>query len=358
MDVRDARRILLCLRWGIGDLVMELPMLEALRRHAPGAEITALGAMPAVELLEQTAVVERTVAVQTFGLTHWADAGTERTRSRIAAWCRARRFDCILDPSHAPLGARLALCAAGIPTLDTGEHLTVNGWGDVRGQELLSRAAAAAWGVLLGGTERPVLPLQEDELRAGRRLKEELAGRAPLFALAPIASSPLKRGSVSEFARAADGLIDATNGHVALFAGDQPRQCEAVASVMRNAGRAWRLAPMHLRATAALLAQCRALVCNDTGLMHLAAAVGTPVVAVFACTSPRLYLPAGATAIQRWPEPCRYGEAAQGGFGPTPCVAQGVCLDPSHRRSESWADAAMAAALGAAAAVNGSAVRR
>jgi heptosyltransferase I len=44
------------------------------------------------------------------------------------------------------------------------------------------------------------------------------------------------------------------------------------------------------------LARCAALVSNDTGLMHIAAAVHTPMVAVFGPTSPRVYLPRGETA--------------------------------------------------------------
>ena len=104
------------------------------------------------------------------------------------------------------------------------------------------------------------------------------------------------------------------------------------------------IAPVHLRGTAALLAQCRVLICNDTGLMHLAAAVGTPVVAVFACTSPRLYLPRGGTAVARWAQPCSH--VVHDDFGVAPCVAGARCLDPGHRLlPEQWAGAATAAAL-------------
>ena len=48
---------------------------------------------------------------------------------------------------------------------------------------------------------------------------------------------------------------------------------------------------LHLRRVAALLSQCELYVGNDSGLMHLAAAVGTPVVILFGPTAPHLYLP-------------------------------------------------------------------
>ena len=42
-----------------------------------------------------------------------------------------------------------------------------------------------------------------------------------------------------------------------------------------------------VKQAAALIEQCDLLVCNDSGLMHVAAAVGTPIVAVYGSTSPR-----------------------------------------------------------------------
>lgn len=53
------------------------------------------------------------------------------------------------------------------------------------------------------------------------------------------------------------------------------------------------VAGMKLRQLAAILAHCDIFVCNDTGVMHLAAAVGTPLVAVFGPTDPLEWKPLG-----------------------------------------------------------------
>lgn len=58
-----------------------------------------------------------------------------------------------------------------------------------------------------------------------------------------------------------------------------------------------RIAPCDLIRLAALFACCDAVVCNDTGVMHLAAATGTPLVAVFGPTDPALWKPPGEKFI-------------------------------------------------------------
>jgi heptosyltransferase-2 len=54
----------------------------------------------------------------------------------------------------------------------------------------------------------------------------------------------------------------------------------------------------------ALLAEIDALVCGDTGVGHLAAALGTPVVALFGPTDPMLTAPRGPAAVLTHPTPC------------------------------------------------------
>lgn len=339
-QLTGAARILVCLRWGIGDLVMELPLLQAVRRAVPDACITALGSAPAIDLLAGERCVDQLVSVQDLGFAHWGDAGDERARRRLLEWCRERRFDCILEGSHAARGVQLALRASGLPWLDSGERPARGREAD--GVALLAQAAREAWGVEVPAV-RPQLTLRPAEVEAAERLRRSLTGEGPVLALGAMASSPLKRGAPAEFARAADLLVARHGCRVLVFSGpghDDGRDvCQAMAGTAPTL-----VEPMSLRHTAALLAQSRALICNDTGLLHLAAAVGVSVVGIYACTSPQLYLPPGGTAVWRWQEPCALLEASAGRFGVTPCVGAGRCLRSGHRRVERWADAAAAAA--------------
>jgi ADP-heptose:LPS heptosyltransferase len=54
-----------------------------------------------------------------------------------------------------------------------------------------------------------------------------------------------------------------------------------------------KIAPGRLREMAAYFTHCAALVCNDTGVMHVGAAVGTPLVALFGPTDPDEWKPMG-----------------------------------------------------------------
>ena len=131
---------------------------------------------------------------------------------------------------------------------------------------------------------------------------------------------------------------------VVLFAGPEGELERALALQERvhASGRCRVCPPMDLRVTAALLAEAAALVSNDTGLMHLAAAVGTPTVGLFGPTSPRLYLPRGEEwALERHRRGGRgnsWSEAVEprgplaacplrtpAGWGPPRCVMQGRC---------------------------------
>ena len=101
----------------------------------------------------------------------------------------------------------------------------------------------------------------------------------PLICLQPGSSDPFRRWPAADFARVADWL--AARGLVAVVHGG-PKEEPLCKAVSRQAACTPRcLLDLSLLELRALLGRCRLLITNDTGPMHLAAAVGTPTLALF-----------------------------------------------------------------------------
>lgn len=319
------RRVLVCLRYGIGDLVMQLPALETLRRHCADAIIVAVGAEPAIELMEDCSLVDEVVSVHRFGLSHWGDFGDAAQHAAISAWLAAQRFDAVFEPSHAAMGFGQAVWDHGYAAVfDTGLGLQDRCLAHARdGTEALRAAVRSGWGIEPMPRQAPRLFLTAGERTfADGFLREAgLQGR-DLVAASPVASSPLKRWPVERLAAAANVLAGHGGAVLLVAAGDwelEHRWAQLAAERFD-----WVAVPrLHLRQTAALLARCATTVCNDTGVMHLAAAVGSATVGVFGPTSSTVYCPPNAIAASdRWP--CVHRQADR--FGPPTCVLADECL--------------------------------
>jgi lipopolysaccharide heptosyltransferase II len=107
----------------------------------------------------------------------------------------------------------------------------------------------------------------------------------PLVAVNPVAKWPTKLWGPEKFGKVAERLV--SEGYHVVFTGS--REDRAVIDEIGHSSSA----PMirldgqtTLKTLAALYRSCRAVITTDTGPMHLAAAVGTPVVALFGPTAP------------------------------------------------------------------------
>ncbi len=115
---------------------------------------------------------------------------------------------------------------------------------------------------------------------------------APVFGLNPGAEyGPAKRWPMEKFIAAATEIQQRVGGTWILFGGQN--DSELVADIelkTKSAGLKIQNVAGHttLRELMALLKLCRVLLTNDTGPMHVAAALGTPVVVPFGSTSPEL----------------------------------------------------------------------
>jgi heptosyltransferase-2 len=103
-----------------------------------------------------------------------------------------------------------------------------------------------------------------------------------------------KRWPSESFAEVASALVKERDVRIALFGTDAERPaCDQIARAVGKA--ACNLAgKTSLVLLAAALGRCRLAVSNDSGGMHLATALGVPVVAVFGLTDPALTGPLGA----------------------------------------------------------------
>ncbi len=327
MELHRARRILLCLRYGIGDVVMEAPAVEALSKSNPHARLTLLGASPALELFRDRPEIDRLERIGRWGLRHWGDPGTERQREAIRAWLAQQGFDLVLDPSHAVIAVREVLRAGEARLLDAGEfhqcealHLGLRSTGAV------NEAVRRGWGLSVAVDESWKLPVPEArEAWAEGFLRRLGPAFARPVAVSAVGSSHLKRWPARRLAQVADRLAEENGCGVLVFAGRQCREAQAVIEAMRRHDRLALVGAMHLQRIAALLGRCRLFLGNDTGLMHLAAARRTPVVAVFGPTCPEVYLPQvpAALALQGATFcPHRRRDA----FGPPACLVEDRCL--------------------------------
>jgi lipopolysaccharide heptosyltransferase II len=139
-----------------------------------------------------------------------------------------------------------------------------------------------------------LLRLPEDAAaRAAARLEEEGLGGRPIIGLHAGGGREIKQWPPERFGEAVGRLARETSAAVMLTGAASERALVDRARASLPAG-----VPVidltdsgSLIDLAALLARCRLYVSGDTGPMHLAAAVGTPVVAVFGPSDPRRYAP-------------------------------------------------------------------
>ena len=289
-------RILVVRYSALGDVVLATSVLDPLLAAHPGARIewvTGPAYAPLLEGLPQLAAV------------HPLPKGTGAALALRGAL--SGRFDVAVDLQNKVRSAVLARAAA--PRRLVFQRRTLAGsakalLGDdpplVRAhQTALYAEVLAPLGVTAPG--RTHLHLSD---RARADAAAVLDGvRGPVVAIAPGATGATKRWAPERFARVADAL--AVEGASIVLAGG-PGDAEAFAAFRAAAsGRiAADLSSLSVEGLAAALARVDLLVSNDSGPVHVAAALGTPVLAIFGPTSPVRWGPPSPHRVLHTDPPC------------------------------------------------------
>lgn len=324
----DTRRALVCVRYGIGDVVMELPVLRALRSRLPRTHLTALAAYPAVQLLEGTELFDEVVDLKVWGFEHRWDELPGAATTVIETWLDRQRFDLLLNAHHMPPQLATILWARGIECLESSE--------EAERQAILSGEDAGAaikegvrrgWGLEVADDSLPRIdPSVERLSRAEDFLTARGLGSSPPIGICPVASSPLKRWPTDRMAALADYLVQELGSPALIFAGPQTKIGEELREMMRCGSSAEVVGPLHLLDIAALLSRCRVVVSNDTGVMHIAAAVGAPTLGIFGPTRSSIYKPPGDHVASAAPLNCACPQRRTGSLHPPRCITKGNCF--------------------------------
>lgn len=283
---------------GIGDMVWHLPHIRALARHAGGpVTLVAKPRSRADEIFAAEDTVREII---------WVDRNPKGATGvhdgvlglwRLIRTLRAGRFDAAVLLHHSPSLA-FATLAAGIPLrqgygigvqrwfLNRGPYLTAAVW---RQHRPLQRATLFLQAANIAMDEaEPRLPIAPAaRLTVQRRLHDV---KRPLVVLGIGSSEPTRQWGAPRFAALARALIDAGWPGLALVGGpgEEILRQEICAALGNDAARALPALGWHLAETAALLAEASFYVGNDTGVMNMAAAVGTRAYALFG-TTPALH---------------------------------------------------------------------
>ena len=295
----------------IGDVVMTFPAIAAVRETLPKARITVLVKPWVADLVRMHPAVDEVVVYERPGR-HDGLGGL----LTLARELREKRFDAAILLQNAIEAAILARLAripvrAGYSTDARGLLLThpVERTPQIKTvhQSLYYLEMLKALGFRSSGGSLRIAATEQQRLSAERLMGQfGIAGCRPLVGISPGAAyGPAKRWFPERFAAVADRLTERFSCPVLLFgsAGDRS-STEAVQSAAKSAlidiaGKT------NLGDAIALIARCDLFVTNDSGLMHVAGALGVPTVAIFGSTNPQTTYPLGdRTLLIRRPVDC------------------------------------------------------
>ncbi len=295
-----AENILILSMTRMGDMIQSTPLIKGLKEKYPSAKITLLvtsdfaSAVPFIPYVDDAIILN---------LRKFDDEDKWEDQSWIKIYryleqsldqIRIRKFDLLVNLSHSKFSALMVRYlginnVVGFHCNELGNRMTGHPWMQYFGVEIFNRnynvfnlveMFSRSGGVNVRGQSIEVIrsPITVDSF-----LPPELDGNEILIGFQAGSSLEGRRWSVQSFAELADMLIEKLNARILIFGVESESQvAEDIIRLVRNKDHVSNLAgKTSLGELSGLLEKCKYLVTNDTGTMHLAAALGTKIVGLF-----------------------------------------------------------------------------
>lgn len=305
----NINRMLIIRTDGIGDLLNATPAIALLRQNYPSAEITVLARPLNAPIVVGNPDVDRVLVFDRMGEHRQLSKQLQFYRT-----LRREKFDLVVAMQTATLphliafltgaryrlgrnqkGFRSTLTHAWRGKYQKGETHEVD-----RNLELVRLICQGE------DTRQLVLNLLPDEIANAKTLLAswELVDVPFLVGIHPGGSSFDKRWPEVHYAELADRLVRHANAKILLLRGpDEAELTQNIQDAMQSDAVVY--APQTIRELGAILSHCDLFVCNDSGPMHLAAALNVQTVAIFGPTDHVAWHPMSENAsIVRRDMPC------------------------------------------------------
>ena len=292
----------------LGDVVMSLPALRAIRARFPHGRITVIVGRPGAQIIDMSGYADGTIEVDRVELRDGFKPLSVLRIFQVVKDVRRRKFDFVID-LHSFSETNLLGFFSGAPkrlfsrrpgrSLDFLANYNPKPPIDKNDpdQHLIDRYLDVL--VPLGVKDQPRvprLPTKPEDDRAIdamlRKAKAEMG--APLVGLFPGAGHPGRCWPLEQFAELADFLIRNDGVRPVIFVGPEERHLvQRMRAIFPSA--CVILEKLSIPQLAAAQARLAVFVSNDTGPVHIAAAVGTPIVVLIDLPRPHAYVPTGTS---------------------------------------------------------------
>lgn len=289
--ITKATRILVRSTNWIGDAVMTTPAVRAIRKNFPDAHISVLAKPWVAPVFAHSPHVDDIIVFDANG-----KHGTVGGKIRLARELRRHRFDTAILLQNA-IEAALIAFMAGIPQrigfdTDARRLLLTH---PVRCTKAIKAVHQTRYylEILNGagldpGSQALELVLGEDHKNQARRLLSEhrVDSKARIVGLNPSATfGPAKQWFPDRYAALGERLRRESGATIVIFGGPSDRELGRTITRMMTGPVIDFSGRTSLGEAMALIDRCDAFVTNDSGLMHVAAALNTPLVAIFGPTN-------------------------------------------------------------------------
>jgi len=304
--IQDIKKILVLRPDGIGDVLNSTPAILALREAYPEAHLSVVVSPAGAEVLSLNPSVDEILIYDTGGL-HRSLAAKLRFIKKL----RADRYDAVVimrNSSMCNLIAYLSGARYRIGRKSERKRFSFTLTHGVRSRDPKGTKHESDRSMdlvrLIGAESEDrelILYLSEEERAwAGdflhRQSIEVSDGSPPIVGIHPGGSSFDKLWPAENFGEVANRLIQKFGAKIMLFGG--PGEDNLIQTIQKT----MKHTPIHatgirLRQFAALVEKCSLFLCNDSGPMHMAAALGVPTAAIFGPTDHVRWKPLNKKAV-------------------------------------------------------------